>query len=47
MARALALPGSNPVLQSNPKLTVRKGTFEYTVETVGDKSTYTVSDGTG
>ncbi len=47
MARALALPGSNPVLQSNPKLTVQKGTYEYSVETVGDKSTYTVSDGTG
>jgi hypothetical protein len=46
MARALALPGANPVLQANPKLTASKGGFDYTVETVGDKSTYTVSDGT-
>jgi hypothetical protein len=46
MARALALPGSNPVLQANPKLTASKGGYAYTVETVGDKSTYTVSDGT-
>ena len=47
MARALALPGANPVLQANPKLTARKGGYDYAVETVGDKSTYTVSDGTG
>jgi hypothetical protein len=46
MARALALPGANPVLQTNPKLTVRKGGFDYTVETHGEKSTYTVTDGT-
>jgi hypothetical protein len=46
MARALALPETNAVLKANPKLTVRKGAFEYTVETVGDKSTYTVTDGT-
>ncbi len=45
MARALALPGSNAVLKANPKLTVRKGGYEYTVLTIGDKSTYTVSDG--
>jgi hypothetical protein len=47
MARATALPGSNPVLAQNPKLTVRKGPYTYTVETRGRESTYRVSDGTG
>ena len=46
MARALALPETNLVLKANPKLTFRKGGYDYIVETVGDKSTYTVSDGT-
>ncbi len=46
MGRALALPGANPVLKENPKLTVRKGPYTYTVETHGDESTYSVSDGT-
>jgi len=44
MGRAL-LTGANPTLQANPKLTVRKGTFTYTVETHGDASTYSVTDG--
>jgi len=46
MARALALPETNLVLKANPKLTVLKGGFDYTVETHGDKSTYSVTDGT-
>jgi cytochrome c554/c'-like protein len=51
MGRALALPDANPVLKDNPKLTVRKGPYTYTVETHsvenhGDESTYSVSDGT-
>src|SRR5579863_912196 len=46
MGRALALPGANPVLKENPKLTVRKGPYTYTVETHGDESIYNVSDGT-
>ncbi len=46
MGRALALPGANPVLKDNPKLTVRKGPYTYSVETKGDESTYSVSDGT-
>jgi len=45
MGRASALPGSNPVLEENPKLTVRKGPYTYTVETHGGESTYSVSDG--
>jgi hypothetical protein len=46
MGRALELPGWNPTLRENPKLTVRKGPYTYTVETQGDESTYSVSDGT-
>src|ERR1700733_10274299 len=44
--RALALPGANPVLRENPKLTVRKCPYTYTVETHGEESTYSVSGGT-
>lgn len=47
MGRATALPGANPVLEQNPRLTVRKGPYTYTVETRGAESTYTVSDATG
>src|SRR6202008_2276863 len=46
MGRAMALTGANPVLKENPKLTVTKGRFTYTLETRGDESTYSVSDGT-
>src|ERR1700742_1924529 len=46
MGRAMALTGANPVLQDNPKLTVRKGPYSYTVETRGAESNYSVSDGT-
>jgi hypothetical protein len=46
MARALQLPGANPTLKDHPKLTTRKGDYSYTVETHGDDSTYSVSDGT-
>jgi hypothetical protein len=44
MGRASALPGSNPVLEQNPRLTVTKGPYTYTVETRGNESTYSVSD---
>jgi len=33
------------VLRDNPHLTVRKGAYTYTVETRGDQSSYSVSDG--
>ena len=46
MGRALSFPGANPVLKENPKLRVRKGPYTYTVETHGDESTYSVTDGT-
>jgi hypothetical protein len=45
MGLALALPGTNPILERHPKLTVRKGIYTYTVETRGKESTYSVSDG--
>jgi len=46
MGRAIELPGANPTLKAHPRMTFRRGAYSYTVETVGDKSTYTVSDGT-
>jgi hypothetical protein len=46
MGRALELPEANTTLKTNPKLTFRKGGYSYTVETLGDKSTYSVTDGT-
>ena len=45
MGRALELPEANSVLKANPKLTFRKAGYSYLVENAGDKSTYTVSDG--
>ena len=45
MGQALQLPGADPTLKANPKLMARKGIYTYTVETHGDKSTYSVSDG--
>ena len=45
MGLALALPGKNPMLETHPKLTVRKGAYTYAVETRGSDSTYTVTDG--
>jgi hypothetical protein len=45
MGRALQLPGSNSVLKANPKLTFRRGAYTYAVDTLSDKSTYSVSDG--
>ncbi|HUC28821.1 MAG TPA: multiheme c-type cytochrome [Candidatus Acidoferrum sp.] len=45
MGRALLPAGENPLFKANPKLAVRKGSFTYTVETHGDNTTYTVSDG--
>jgi Cytochrome c554 and c-prime len=48
MGRALLLlPGSDAALKANPKMTFRKGDYTYTVETHGDNSTYSVTDGKG
>jgi hypothetical protein len=45
MARAIQLPAENQTLQAHPKMTFRKGVYSYAVETTGEKSTYTVTDG--
>jgi hypothetical protein len=46
MARAIQLPEANPTLKTHPKMTFRKWSYSYTVETVDGKSTYSVTDGT-
>jgi hypothetical protein len=45
MGRAIELAGDNPTLKAHPKMTFRRGAYSYTVETVGDTSTYSVTDG--
>ena len=45
MAHALSLPGTSAVLNAHPKLAVRLGQYSYTIETVGEQSTYSVTDG--
>jgi len=47
MGRSTLLPESNSVLQQHPRLTVRKGSYTYTVETHGTESTYSVADSKG
>jgi len=47
MGEALFLPSSNPTLRLHPRLTVRKGAYTYRVDTQGDESTYSVTDGVG
>lgn len=48
MGRALLLlPGPDSSLKANPKLTFHKGDYTYTVETQGDNSIYSVTDGKG
>lgn len=46
MGRAVELPGENPTFKAHPKMTFRRGAYAYLVETAGDKTTYTVTDGT-
>jgi hypothetical protein len=46
MAQAMFLPGFNPTLHENKKLTFNRGVYSYSVDTIGDKSTYKVTDGT-
>jgi Cytochrome c554 and c-prime len=45
MGRAITLPGSDPTLAENPKLTLTQGQYTYSVETQSSKSTYSVTDG--
>ncbi len=46
MGRAIQLPGDDPILKDHPKLTVTKGAYTYSVETKGNATTYSVTDGT-
>jgi hypothetical protein len=46
MGRALQLPDSDPLLKSHPKLSFRKGSYTYAVETKGNQTVYSVTDGT-
>jgi Zn finger protein HypA/HybF involved in hydrogenase expression len=46
MGRALLLPGANTVLAAHPKLTWSRGPYSYLVETTGERSTYSVTNGT-
>lgn len=46
MGRAMMFPAANPTLRAHPKMTIRRGVYTYSVETQGDKSTYSVTDGT-
>ena len=45
MGRAIELTADNLTLKAHPRMTFRKDAYTYTVETVGDKSTYTATDG--
>lgn len=45
MGSTLEMPESNPVLLHHAHLTTRRGAYTYTVDTVGGKTTYSVSDG--
>lgn len=46
MAHAMETVGSNPTLETHPKLNFQLGAYLYSVETRDGKSTYTVTDGT-
>ncbi|HEY3743174.1 MAG TPA: cytochrome c3 family protein [Bryobacteraceae bacterium] len=46
MGQALMQPGTNTVLAAHPKLTWSRGLYSYKVDTTGEQSTYSVSDGT-
>ncbi|HEV7220293.1 MAG: multiheme c-type cytochrome [Terriglobales bacterium] len=46
MGRAIELTGDDPTLKEHSKLTFHRGAYTYTVETHGDTSTYSVTDGT-
>jgi hypothetical protein len=45
MGRALTLGTTSPTLKANPKLTAHRGPYTYVIDTQGEKSTYSVTDG--
>lgn len=46
MGRAMQVPGDNPDLTVNPRMTFRNGGYTYSVETRNGQSQYSVTDGT-
>jgi hypothetical protein len=47
MQNALQPEGNDPALKAHPSLHTQIGPYSYSIETRGDQSTYTVSDGQG
>src|SRR5690242_18853401 len=46
MGRGMQWPEANPLFRAHPDLTFHKGAYTYTVETKGEKTIYSVTDGT-
>ena len=46
MGLALQMPVADPLFKAHPVLKIQKGPYTYTVETKGNSSTYSVTDGT-
>lgn len=46
MGRGMQWPDANPLFKSHPQLSFRKGPYTYTVETKGNQTLYSVTDGT-
>jgi len=46
MGRGLQLPDSDPLLKSHPQLSFHRGSYTYNVETKGNQTVYSVTDGT-
>jgi len=46
MGRAMQWPDANPLFKTHPHLSVRKGSYTYTVETKDGQTMYSVTDGT-
>lgn len=46
MGRAMELVENATILQANPKLTLKRGRFTFTLERRGDQTIYSVTDGT-
>ncbi len=45
MAHALLPPAVDRLFKTHPKLTLKKGAYSYTIETQGDQTSYSVTDG--
>ena len=45
MAHAIEPATTNPLFKTHPKMTAKKGAYTYTIETRGQQTTYSVTDG--